>query len=56
MSLGRVVGPLWAGMVIEIDLFYPFLTGAIIMLIGFIASLIYLRSDAPAQIAAELAD
>jgi DHA1 family multidrug resistance protein-like MFS transporter len=49
MSLGRVVGPIWAGVVIDIDLFLPFITGAIVMLIGFIASLVYLRSEAPVK-------
>jgi DHA1 family multidrug resistance protein-like MFS transporter len=53
MSLGRVVGPLWAGVVIDVNLFFPFFTGAIVMLIGFIASLVYLRGDAPAKTAAE---
>ena len=53
MSLGRVVGPLWAGVVIDVNLFFPFITGAIVMLIGFIASLVYLRGDAPAKTAAE---
>jgi len=53
MSLGRVVGPLWAGMVIDIDLSFPFITGAIIMLILFLASLIYLQSDIPTQTAIE---
>ncbi len=47
MSLGRVVGPLWAGIVIDINLYYPFFTGAIILMVGFIASLVYLRSNAP---------
>lgn len=45
MSLGRVVGPLWAGIVIDINLSFPFITGAIIMLVGFIASLIFLRTE-----------
>jgi DHA1 family multidrug resistance protein-like MFS transporter len=53
MSLGRVIGPLWAGMVIDINLYFPFITGAIVMLLGFIASLIYLRSDAPAKTVVE---
>jgi DHA1 family multidrug resistance protein-like MFS transporter len=56
MSLGRVIGPMWAGIVIDIDLFFPFITGAAVMLIGFIASLVYLRRDTLAQIAAEPAD
>ena len=50
MSLGRVIGPIWAGIVIDINLYYPFITGAAVMLIGFIASLVYLRRDTPAQI------
>ena len=56
MSLGRVVGPIWAGVVIDINLYYPFITGAAVMLIGFIASLVYLRRDTPAQIAVEPVD
>jgi DHA1 family multidrug resistance protein-like MFS transporter len=55
MSLGRVIGPLWAGMVIDINLYFPFITGAIVMLLGFIASLIYLRSDVPAKTVVETA-
>jgi DHA1 family multidrug resistance protein-like MFS transporter len=53
MSLGRVIGPLWAGVVIDVNLTFPFITGAIVMLIGFIASLLYLRGDAPPKTVAE---
>lgn len=42
MSLGRIAGPIWAGTVLDINLNYPFITGAIIMLVSFIASLYYL--------------
>lgn len=42
MSLGRIVGPLWAGNVLDLNLSYPFLTGAIIMLAAGVASLFYL--------------
>jgi hypothetical protein len=45
MSLGRVVGPLWAGMVIDINSALPFLTGALVMLVGFIASLFLLQKQ-----------
>jgi DHA1 family multidrug resistance protein-like MFS transporter len=45
MSLGRVVGPLWAGMVIDINIALPFLTGALVMLVGFIASLFLLQKQ-----------
>jgi outer membrane protein assembly factor BamB len=51
MSLGRILGPLWAGNVLDIDLHYPFITGAVIMLIAFIASLFFLpaeKKDLPA--------
>jgi DHA1 family multidrug resistance protein-like MFS transporter len=48
MSLGRVIGPLWAGVVIDVNLYFPFITGAIIMLLGFFASLMFLR-DEPAS-------
>jgi len=47
MSLGRVIGPLWAGAIIDINLAFPFITGAAIMLLGFIASLIYLKEVPP---------
>ena len=45
MSLGRVIGPLWAGAIIDINIHFPFITGAAIMLLGFIASLIYLKES-----------
>jgi len=45
MSLGRVIGPLWAGAIIDIHISFPFITGAIIMLIGFLASMFYLREE-----------
>ena len=43
MSLGRVIGPLWAGAVIDINMFFPFITGAAVMMLGFLASLAYLK-------------
>lgn len=42
MSLGRIIGPLWAGKVLDINLQYPFLTGAFIMLAAGVAGLFYL--------------
>lgn len=53
MSLGRVIGPLWAGLVIDVNQSFPFLTGALVMLLAFLASLAYLRpaaTDAPASL------
>lgn len=45
MSLGRVVGPLWAGAALDINLSFPYMTGALVMLIGFVASLAYLSNQ-----------
>ncbi len=45
MSLGRIIGPLWAGKSLDLDIHYPFLTGAVIMLIAFTASMFYLTYD-----------
>jgi MFS transporter, DHA1 family, multidrug resistance protein len=55
MSLGRVIGPLWAGVVIDINLYFPFITGAAVMLIGFLASLVYLKRESSGQTIAETA-
>jgi DHA1 family multidrug resistance protein-like MFS transporter len=42
LSLGRVVGPLWAGFVFDVRLSLPYLSGAAIMALGFVASLIWI--------------
>ncbi len=43
MSLGRIFGPLWAGSMLELNLNYPFLSGAAVMLLAFLASQKWLR-------------
>lgn len=35
LSLGRIIGPLWAGFVYDIQMNLPYLTGAVILLVGF---------------------
>jgi MFS transporter, DHA1 family, multidrug resistance protein len=45
MSLGRVIGPLWAGAALDMNIKFPFITGAVVMLIGFVMSLYYLSSE-----------
>jgi DHA1 family multidrug resistance protein-like MFS transporter len=40
VSLARVVGPLWAGFVFDLNLSYPYLSGAAVLLVGFIVSLV----------------
>jgi len=48
MSLGRVIGPLWAGAALDMNLKFPFITGALAMLVGFVISLYYLSSETKA--------
>jgi DHA1 family multidrug resistance protein-like MFS transporter len=47
MSLGRSVGPVWAGMLFDIHISYPYLSGGLVMLIGFAISLIWLHAETP---------
>ncbi|MGW8225949.1 MAG: MFS transporter [Anaerolineales bacterium] len=47
MSLGRIAGPLWAGFALDLSLVLPFISGAVVMLIGFFISLIWLKQDEP---------
>jgi DHA1 family multidrug resistance protein-like MFS transporter len=44
MSLGRVVGPLLAGTLIDINLSLPYLTGSLVTFIGFILCIFLLKS------------
>jgi MFS transporter, DHA1 family, multidrug resistance protein len=45
MSLGRVIGPLWAGTASDLQINFPYYSGAIIMLLGFLASLVWLNRN-----------
>jgi DHA1 family multidrug resistance protein-like MFS transporter len=36
LNLGRIVGPIWAGFIFDIDVRYPYLSGAGIMFVGFL--------------------
>lgn len=47
MSLGRILGPLLAGFLLDINLSFPYMTGALLMLVGFISSLVFLQKDFP---------
>lgn len=40
MSLGRIAGPLWGGFVFDLNIRYPFWSGAAILLFGFVVSLL----------------
>jgi len=43
VSLGRIVGPILGGLVLDINLNLPYLSGAVIMLVGFAFSLFFIR-------------
>jgi DHA1 family multidrug resistance protein-like MFS transporter len=45
VSLGRVIGPLWAGFVFDLDPAYPYLSGIVILLIVFLLSRVWLKAD-----------
>jgi DHA1 family multidrug resistance protein-like MFS transporter len=44
-SLGRVVGPIWAGLAFDLNYSLPYLSGAAIMFVGFVASLIWVTQE-----------
>jgi len=43
MSLGRIIGPIWAGTMIDINVIFPYLSGAFVFLFLFFASLIWMK-------------
>jgi DHA1 family multidrug resistance protein-like MFS transporter len=45
MSLGRIVGPLWAGYLFDVNVNLPYLSGCIIMTIGFFVSLGWVKQE-----------
>jgi DHA1 family multidrug resistance protein-like MFS transporter len=45
ISLGQIVGPLWAGVVFDINVNLPYISGAVILLAGFVISLFTISAD-----------
>lgn len=45
LSLGRIFGPLWAGFAYDLGMNLPFLSGAVIMLVGFFISMFALAPN-----------
>ena len=45
MSLGRIVGPLWGGITLDVNYLLPYLSGAVLMFLGFLVSLIWLPKE-----------
>lgn len=49
MSLGRIAGPIWAGALLDYNLYLPYLSGAIIMFIGWLTTLVWLTGPRAQQ-------
>jgi len=47
VSLGRVVGPIMAGIIFDINPNFPYISGALILCIVFILSLIWIKEERP---------
>lgn len=45
MSLGQIAGPIWAGVVFDVNMNYPYLSGAVILFLGFLISLFRVREE-----------
>jgi DHA1 family multidrug resistance protein-like MFS transporter len=43
VSLGRIVGPILGGLVLDINLNLPYLSGAVFMLVGFLVSMLWIK-------------
>lgn len=54
MSLGRILGPLWAGFIFDIYIELPYISGAVIMLFGFAISLVWVTQEKTLKPEAEL--
>jgi len=48
-SLGRILGPVWAGMIFDVNMSYPFLSGAVFLLAGFLISLVGMGQHLPSE-------
>jgi len=55
-SLGRIAGPLWAGLVYDLNHQLPYLTGMVILLLGFGLSLAWLRAPKLAAAGSETSE
>jgi DHA1 family multidrug resistance protein-like MFS transporter len=44
-SLGRIAGPIWAGFAFDLNYSYPYLSGAVIMFVGFLIALAWVKQE-----------
>ncbi len=54
MSLGQIAGPICAGFLFDVNIHFPYLTGAVVMLLGFAASMRWLQRERAPQPSATL--
>jgi DHA1 family multidrug resistance protein-like MFS transporter len=52
MNLGRIAGPIWAGFIFDVDVRYPYLSGAAVMLIGFAISAVWITGQPVGELGA----
>jgi DHA1 family multidrug resistance protein-like MFS transporter len=45
-SLGRIIGPAWAGLAYDMNINLPYWSGAVALLVGFLLNLLLLRQEA----------
>ncbi|MBL6980495.1 MAG: MFS transporter [Anaerolineales bacterium] len=53
ISLGRIAGPLLAGVLFDWQIEYPYYSGAVIMVLGFVVSLIWISTSRPKTLATQ---
>lgn len=53
MSLGRIMGPLWGGMIFDVNINYPFISGALVFFIAFLVNLKKLKLKAKPELKQE---
>ena len=45
LSMVRIIGPIWAGLLFDLNISYPYLSGSLFMLIGFVIRLVWVRRE-----------
>jgi DHA1 family multidrug resistance protein-like MFS transporter len=54
MSLGRSVGPLWAGFAYDLNSVYPYWSGSLVMLVGFVVTMLRLKPEESSPLVEEV--
>lgn len=56
LSMGRIIGPMWAGSIFDLNMHYPYFSGSMIMVLGFIMSLAWSRREVTLKFNSEVED